>query len=134
MDKLEGLELRKAALTAVGWKLYCVEYGEINLREAYTLVSPEKRFYPTPNIFHPTEADAWQHAPAVESSVDAALQWLTLGDTCGWQIHWPMADTDSPAGQVTIMNYQNRRTYSALFRTNAAAAMCDAYLQYKAGA
>lgn len=124
MDKLEGLELRKAVLQKVGWSV-------VMKNKRWLLYTPDGT-HRGHACFE--ESHAWGIAPAVESSVDAALTWLTLGDTCGWQIHWPMADTDSPAGQVTIMNYQNRRTYSALFRTNAAAAMCDAYRSYKAGA
>lgn len=132
---LTGLELRKAGLIAAGWSVRKSDLGFEGAREAYVLHMPDGTMYDNPNNrpFMTFEWDSWriwEHAPAVESSVDAALEYLLLSENCGWVISTPPFP-DELKGQVTIKDYHTRQTYSTLFYKNLSEAMCQAWLQWK---
>lgn len=152
MDKLEGLELRKAALTAAGWKCQQKDWDGL---KTYGVVDPDGVKFGSTHYATPKQA--WQHAPAVESSVDAALQWLTLGAGCYWQLDGPVSDPDTQGSslasivdinssmeRVTVGNPATPEEIKAAIKFNKPLAeadaetmpdaMCRAYVQYKAGA
>lgn len=135
---MNGLELRKAALEAAGWKVGEWESGLYNLLDPDSI--PRKASdTPNANIAAAfiTETDAWQHAPAVESSVDAALRWLTLEDGIFFVMEGPTKGPrfGSPA-YAAIRDIHNpiKALVQAYDNESLAVAMCQAYLAYKAGA
>ncbi len=123
---MNGLELRKAALEAAGW--LSVEYDWDGLT-LYSLINPQRDVITKTQA---NEADVWQRAPAVESSVDAALRWLVLGEGCNWTLASYIAGLVEP-GWIARITGEGGRTVFCDTDT-LAVAMCQAYLQYKAGA
>lgn len=128
---LTGLELRKAVLEAAGWTTFEWEAGLYGLRkpDGKPLLAYQDF---TIKMAHSwvSEADAWQHAPAVESSVDAALRWLTLPDGLRWEITGPCSHFGY---DVFIQDSAGFPITSASSKI-AADGMCQAYLAWKAGA
>lgn len=152
---LKGVELREVVLKLTGWT---VESKAPSRKErwgqtTYYLKSPSGKV-----TFHTNlgENQCWQHAPAVESSVDAALRWLTLDEGHYWQMDGPVsgADKDSSLASIVDINNSMERVtvgnpalpdeMKAAIKFNKplaeadadslAVAMCQAYLAYKGGA
>lgn len=136
---LTGLELRKAALGMVGISVRKMDTDE--LYEKGLVVKPR----PTPFyvVAYPdgielleafgSEHGAWKHAPAVESSVDEALRWLTLDDERYWKLIGP-----NYGSYYVHIAEELESTWVSLAgsfdRQGFAPAMCRAYLAWKAGA
>lgn len=141
---LTGIELREAVLRAAGWATFEWEAGLYGLRkpDGKPLLAYQDF---TIKMAHSwvSEADAWQSAPAVESSVDAAEKWLTLPEGLYWGLETPIdsnahayvsiLDVDAEMVEDTSGQYMN----VPLARANhpsLAVAMCQAFLAWKAGA
>lgn len=129
----EGLELRKAALMAAGWTVK--QDGTWNGQYIYALYHDGK-FYRLPDHVdaHTPEA-AWQAAPEVESSVDAALEWLVLGRYHGWQL-LPVTPPPHLVGgdysSAIIVNWLSGDEVAVgNHPSSLAVAMCQSYLQFK---
>lgn len=79
---LDGVELRKACLIAAGWKVQVSPGGS-----RWQMIDPNGYIsFEVEQKPNQTEDYAWQYAPAIESSVDLALQYLTLAPTYFWRI------------------------------------------------
>lgn len=135
---LTGLELRKVVLRRLGWTVGEWESG------LYNLLDPDGTPQKHGNTPNPTIAasfltveQAWQAAPAVESSVDAALRRLTLED--GF-FFWMEGVTKGPRfgspAYAAIRDIHNpmKAVAQAYDDESLAVAMCQAYLGWKAGA
>lgn len=121
---LEGVELRKATLKAAGWGEYAHKLSDG--ATTYQVVNPDGGS----GYGYTTSIDAWTHTPAVESSVDAALEYLTLDEGHYWVNQGPYkgmwwARIDKPNYPIALAGVDN---------PSLAVAMCRAYLQYKGGA
>lgn len=126
-EKLTGLELRIATLQAAGWTVSSYNWEGLTL---YTLNNWEGEPLAKLNA---TEADAWQHAPAVESSVDAALEWLKLDN----ERYWKLIGPNYGSYYVHIAEELDSTWVSlagSFDRQGFAPAMCRAFLAWKAGA
>lgn len=115
---LTGIELRKAVLEAAGWVVGEWESGLYNLLDSDGM---PRKASDTPNTFIAaafiTEADAWQSAPAVESSVDAAERLLLQGTNYNIRrnsgLHWVDIEScihlgrgeDSPLAEVICRRF-----------------------------
>lgn len=140
--QLEGLELRRAALEAAGWTVRQtrVLVADISLGTKWHWVSPEGQHYNPDSYFErgyfDSTAAAASHAPPVELSVDAALQWLLKGLT--FVLYGDMVGVD--ASTITTGRYacglyiDADHEYIAGSNVSLADAICRAYLAYKGGA
>lgn len=136
---LTGIELRKAVLGKLGWRV------EKRLSGLIVIFDPQGKHITSEdvNTDFDTVEQAWGLTPAVESSVDAALRWLKLPDGLYWGLETPIdsnahayvsiLDVDAEMVEDTSGQYMN----VPLARANhpsLAVAMCQAYLAWKAGA
>lgn len=117
---MDNLELRKAALTAAGWEARQITPVWTDL------------FDNVGEFILGGTGNVWDDAPPVESSVDAALRWLVLGEGCNWTLASYIAGLVEP-GWIARITGEGGRTVFCDTDT-LAVAMCQAYLQYKAGA
>lgn len=130
---LTGLELRKAVLEAAGWRV------EKRLSGLIVIFDPQGKHITSAdvNADFDTVEQAWEFAPAVESSVDAALRRLTLED--GF-FFWMEGVTKGPRfgspAYAAIRDIHNpmKAVAQAYDDESLAVAMCRAYLAWKAGA
>ena len=139
---MEGLELRKAVLMAAGWT-------EKPHTDKWCNLHDEKG-----EFYVGGSGNVWDDAPPVESSVDAALEWLTLGEGHYWQLDGPVSgpdtqgsslanivDINSSMERVTVGNPATPEEMKTAIKFNKplaeadaetmSAAMCKAYLEYK---
>lgn len=126
MDMRKGetgmdLAVRKSALTAIGWE-FRKDYGPYAVWGAYM---PNGQVY-----FVEFSLDrVMQSCPAVESSVDAAMLWLTLPDGYYWVNQGPYngiwwARIDRPNYPIAVAGVEH---------PSLATAMCKAYEEMKVG-
>lgn len=126
---LKGVDLRVVVLEATGWTCRQEDWDGL---KTYGVFDPNGVKFGSTHYATPKQA--WQYAPPVESSVDAAFKWLTLPDTFGWQWHSsPVDETQQRSWSVTLVDYQTRQRWSGL-GVNLAAVICDVYLRCKGGA
>lgn len=135
---LTGLELRKAVLEAAGWVVTWMSATPRIFR--YILINPDgEKAIETSFLFDPnrdgfdSEADAWQRGPAVESSVDAALRWLTLPEGLRWEINGPYTDGQYFAAITQQDGFWVADSAYVKDCKNGGASMCYAYLVLRGG-
>ena len=125
-EQLEGLELRKAVLEAAG--LHVASFAIAGHKQFCLVDAQDEKVAYQGDYYQFSEPDmCWKVAPAVESSVDAALKWLVLDEDHFWEhkqgINW-----------MAVIMYANERAVVSAIAPTLAVAMCRAYLQYKGGA
>lgn len=124
---LTGLELRKACLIAAGWtvKNMCNEPDET---PCYVPFSPDGKVYYF-GEYYLTENDAWRIAPAVESSVDAALEYLTFPPNMQLDLNSPTYN-----GKLWYVELHFSPSFSPqyyAYEENPAVGICRVWLQWK---
>lgn len=126
---MEGLELRKAVLLAAGWTVV----GE----DASAWISPPQMVYllndPNGEEYGSvcnTPAECWQYAPAVESSVDVALKYLTLDANYWWNLESPIVSHAKQDYLAVIQSWHGDEDYYGV-EVKWSDAMCRAFLDYK---
>ena len=121
-EQLNGLELRKAALTAAGWEARQITPVWTDL------------FDNVGDFILGGTGNVWDDAPPVELSVDEALRWLTLEDGIFFVMEGPTKGPrfGSPA-YAAIRDIHNpiKALVQAYYNESLAVAMCQAYLDYK---
>lgn len=127
---LKGVELRKTALEAAGIRVE--RWSGI-----YRLLLPDgtpMRFQNGLGLSGFMEIEVWQQAPAVESSVDAALKWLTLDEGYFWKHVGYVVELSQPGWTAYICKGDDPKVHYIADSESLSDAMCQAYLQYKGGA